>query len=89
MSVSPKARSRAVDLMHLTHFALSQPALRMLIVDDLKFNQKALHLQLKQAAAGAQVEIDFASDGQQAVDAVQKAAFDNKPYHIVWMDLQV
>ena len=67
--------------------------LRVLIVDDIPFNQKALHMQLKialGAATAATTVFDFAADGEKAVQMMQKAATTSMgAYHIVWMDLQV
>jgi hypothetical protein len=67
--------------------------LRVLIVDDIPFNQKALHMQLKialGAATAATTVFDFAADGEKAVQMLQKAATTSMgAYHIVWMDLQV
>jgi CheY-like chemotaxis protein len=70
----------------------SSSSLRVLIVDDIKFNQKALQMQLKGvlgSSVAAVTVFDFADDGAQAFEMVQQAAAEGRPYHVVWMDLLV
>jgi CheY-like chemotaxis protein len=68
-------------------------SLRMLIVDDMPFNQKALHMQLRSAlgtANAALTSFDFADDGAQAVALVKAAkAGTQGPYDLIWMDLHM
>jgi CheY-like chemotaxis protein len=63
-------------------------AMRILIVDDLKFNQKALVLQLTSKAERLALHVHFecVDDGAQAVDRVFTVL---TPYHLIWMDLQM
>ncbi len=57
-------------------------------MDDLKFNQKALVLQLTSKAErlALPMHFDCVDDGAQAVDRVFAVP---SPYHLIWMDLQM
>lgn len=58
---------------------------RMLIVDDAKDNRVLLQHFFKKTNAS----VDFAYDGQQAIDQVNKAMAEKRPYHLILMDMQM
>ena len=58
---------------------------RVLIVDDAKDNRVLLQHFFKKTNAS----VDFAYDGQQAVDQVNKAIEEMRPYHLILMDMQM
>jgi signal transduction histidine kinase/CheY-like chemotaxis protein len=58
---------------------------RMLVVDDAKDNRVLLQHFLKRTGA----RIDFAYDGQQAVQRVNTSIQESDPYEIVLMDMQM
>ncbi|CAN0600445.1 unnamed protein product [Laminaria digitata] len=60
-------------------------ACRILAVDDAKDNRMLLHHYFKRTGA----DIEFAHDGQQAVDMVNKAIASNQPFDIILMDMQM
>ncbi len=58
---------------------------RILVVDDAKDNRVLMQHFLKKS----QAIVEFAQDGQKAIDAVNKANTDNTPYDIILMDMQM
>jgi len=58
---------------------------RMLVVDDAKDNRVLLQHFLKRTGA----RIDFAYDGQQAIQRVYASIAESDPYEIVLMDMQM
>ncbi|MEZ6165543.1 MAG: response regulator [Phycisphaerales bacterium] len=58
---------------------------RVLIVDDAKDNRVLLQHFFKKTNA----TVDFAYDGQQAIDQVNKANEEMRPYHLILMDMQM
>lgn len=58
---------------------------KILVVDDAKDNRILLQHILKKTGA----TLDFAMDGQQAIDAVMNALNDNSPFDLILMDMQM
>lgn len=58
---------------------------KLLVVDDAKDNRILLQHILKKTGAS----IEFAMDGQQAVDAITKAIDEHTPFDLVLMDMQM
>ncbi len=58
---------------------------RILAVDDAKDNRMLLHHYFKRTGA----DVEFAHDGQQAVEIFNKAIEKNQPFDIVLMDMQM
>lgn len=58
---------------------------RVLIVDDAKDNRVLLQHFFKKTNAS----VDFAYDGQQAIEQVNKAIAEMRPYHLILMDMQM
>lgn len=60
-------------------------ATRMLVVDDAKDNRVLLQHFLKRTGA----RVDFAYDGQQAIQRVSAASAESDPYELILMDMQM
>ena len=58
---------------------------KVLIVDDAKDNRILLKHILKKTGA----QIEFAHDGQEAIDAIELAIESNEPYDLILMDMQM
>ena len=57
----------------------------MLVVDDAKDNRVLLQHFLKRTGA----RVDFAYDGQQAIQRVEAASAESDPYELILMDMQM
>jgi signal transduction histidine kinase/ActR/RegA family two-component response regulator len=58
---------------------------RVLVVDDAKDNRVLLHHFMKKTGAN----IEFAYDGKQAIDQIEKAIAADSPFNLILMDMQM
>jgi len=60
---------------------------KILVVDDNLTNQKILQKLLEKK--GLKTIIEFANDGKEALEKFKSAANSEKPYHVVFMDIEM
>ncbi len=88
LSISARNQAATIAAPSNSSIPLRNDALankRILIVDDAKDNRVLLQHYFKSTRA----HIDFAYDGQQAVERITKARDNDAPFHIVLMDMQM